>query len=164
MRKLKRKIAKLQLLFAKKFQRKNYMKRYNTYLSAAGVQVSGNVKFIHPSVYIDMGYANNISLGNNCVISINTVILAHDYSLECGMTAIGRGNPSDEKKFVRDVCIGNNVFIGAGCIILPGAKIGDNCIIGAGTVCKGTIPENSVIAGAKNRIICQTTEWAYKQV
>lgn len=164
MKKLKRKIAKLQLLFAKKFNRKNYMKRYNAYLRMAGVRISGNVKFIHPSVHVDMGYANHISLGDNCVISINSVILAHDYSLECGMTAIGRGDLRNEKKIVRDVHIGNNVFIGAGCVVLPGTRIGDNCIIGAGVVCKGTIPENSVVVGEKNRILCQTTEWTYRQI
>lgn len=164
MKKIKRKIAKLQLLMAKKFHHKNYMKIYNKYLRTAGVHMDGNVKFIHPSVHMDMGYANNIYLGDNCVISINSIILAHDYSLECGMTAIGLGDMNDEKKIVRDVRIGNNVFIGAGCIILPGTNIGDHCIIGAGVVCKGTIPENSVILGEKYKIHCKTTEWTYAQI
>ncbi len=164
MKKIKRKILKLQLLLARKFHQKNYMKIYNQYLRTAGVHVCGNVKFIHPSVHMDMGYANRIFLGDNCVISVNSIILAHDYSLECGMTALGLGDLEDEKKIVRDVHIGNNVFIGAGCIVLPGTNIGDHCIIGAGVVCKGTIPENSVVVGEKNKILCKTTEWAYSQI
>ena len=68
----------------------------------------------------------------------------------------GRHN---EKKAVKDVYIGNNVFVGAGCVILPGTRIGDNCIIGAGTVCSGDIPENSVVVGGKWKVIANTTEW-----
>ena len=164
MKKIKRKILKLQLLLARKFHQKNYMKIYNKYLRTAGVKVRGNVKFIHPSVHMDMGYANHIFLGDNCVISVNSIILAHDYSLECGMSAIGLGDMQDEKKIVRDVHIGDNVFIGAGCVILPGTNIGDHCIIGANTVCKGVIPANSVVVGGSNRIIGKTTEWAHRQM
>ena len=164
MQRIKRKLVKLQLLIARKFHLKTYMKVYNHYLREAGVHVRGRVKFIHPSVHIDMGYANNIHLGDNCVISVNSIILAHDYSLECGMTALGLGNLNNEKKIVRDIHIGNNVFIGAGCTILPGTVIGDHCIIGAGVVCTGTIPDNSVVVGAKHRIICKTTEWTHKHI
>ena len=53
------------------------------------------------------------------------------------------------------VYIGNNVFIGMGATILMGADIGDNCIIGAGSVVKGTIPPNSVVAGNPARVICK---------
>lgn len=163
MQKIKRKIAKIQLLIARKLKLKCYMKLYNNYLRIAGVNLTGNVKFIHPSVHMDTGYAENLHLGDNFVISVNSIILAHDYSLECGMASIGQGDLTNEKKFVRDVHIGNNVFIGAGCIVLPGADIGDNCIIGAGVVCSGKIPENSVIVGAENRIIQNTKDWAYKK-
>ena len=63
-----------------------------------------------------------------------------------------------------ELVIGDNVFIGAGCIILPGTRIGNNCIVGAGTVCSGIIPDNSVIAGNKWRVIGETTEWAKKRI
>lgn len=52
------------------------------------------------------------------------------------------------------VYIGNNVFIGMGATILMGADIGDNCIIGAGSVVKGTIPPNSVVAGNPAEYSC----------
>ena len=41
--------------------------------------------------------------------------------------------------------IGKNVWIGANTVILRGTKIGDNCVIGAGTIVKGDFPENSII-------------------
>jgi acetyltransferase-like isoleucine patch superfamily enzyme len=43
------------------------------------------------------------------------------------------------------VTIGRNVWIAANVTILKGSVIGDNCIIGAGTVVKGNIPENHLV-------------------
>lgn len=45
------------------------------------------------------------------------------------------------------------MFIGAGAIILPQSKIGNYCIIGAGAVVKGTIPDYSVVVGNPCKII-----------
>ena len=98
------------------------------------------------------------------MISVNTVVLAHDFSIECGMTSLGLGDLKNEKKLVKDIYIGKNVFVGAGCVILPGTKIGDNCIIGAGTVCSGNIPENSIVVGEKWQIIANTTEWTKAKI
>ena len=100
MKKIKRKIAKIQLLIAKKIKLnfKSYMKIYNKYLKVAGVHLNGTVKFIHPSVHVDTGYAENLYIGDNFVASVNSIILAHDYSLECGMASIGLGDLENEKK------------------------------------------------------------------
>lgn len=51
------------------------------------------------------------------------------------------------------VRIGNWSFLGAGCIVLPGSTIGKYCIIGAGAVVKGDIPDYSVVAGKSAKII-----------
>ena len=159
-----KKILKIGLMWEKFVHGKSYMKVYNSYLKACGMKIDGTIKFIHSSVYIDVGYAPHIHIGNNCVLSVNTVVLAHDFSLECGMNSIGLGDLNDEKKIVNDVHIGQNVFVGAGCIILPGTHIGNNCIIGAGTVCAGYIPENSVIVGEKWKKMAETTEWAKQKI
>lgn len=49
--------------------------------------------------------------------------------------------------------MGDNCFVGAGAIILPGTTIGNYCIVGAGAVVKGTFPDYSVIAGNPAKII-----------
>ena len=49
--------------------------------------------------------------------------------------------------------IGNNVKVYAGAIIVGGVHIGDNAIIGAGTVVTKDVPENTLVVGAQNRII-----------
>ena len=161
---IKRKLLKVILNIAKLIHNKSYMKIYNSYLRACGMDIDGNIKFIHSSVYLDTSYASHIHIGDNCVISVQTVVLAHDFSIECGLTSIGLGDLNNEKKIVRDVHIGKNVFIGAGCIILPGTCIGDNCIIGAGTVCSGNIPENSIVTGDKWRVVAQTSEWTREKI
>ena len=156
---LHRKLLKICLICAKTFQSKSYMKIYNDYLRACRMDVKGDIKYIHPSVYLDLTYAPKIHVGDKCVMSVSTIVLAHDFSIECGMTSIGLGDPKNEKKIIKDVYIGNNVFIGAGCVILPGTHIGDNCIIGAGTVCSGHIPEGSIVVGEKWRVISNIEEW-----
>lgn len=156
---IKRKWLKSRLMLAKMLHSKSYMDIYNNYLRACGVDITGKIKYIHSSVHMDSAYGSYIHIGDNCVMSVNTIVLAHDFSVECGMTAVGLGDLSNEKKTVKGVYIGNNIFIGAGCVILPGTKIGDNCIIGAGTVCSGDIPENSVVVGGKWKVIANTTEW-----
>ena len=157
--KVKRRFLKIRLCLAKLTHSKAYMTIYNKYLRACGMDITGQIKFIHSSVYIDIGYASHMHIGDGCVVSVNTVVLAHDFSIECGMTSLGLGDLTNEKKIVRDVYIGQNVFIGAGCVILPGTHIGDNCIIGAGTVCSGHIPDDSVVVGEKWKIVAKTTEW-----
>ena len=49
--------------------------------------------------------------------------------------------------------IGKNVFIGMGSIILKGTQIGDNTVIGAGSVVSGVIPSNVVVAGNPAKVI-----------
>ena len=50
--------------------------------------------------------------------------------------------------------IGNNVFVGMRSIILMGVEIGDNVIVGAGSVVAGKIPSNCVCAGNPAKVIC----------
>ncbi|MBO4726817.1 MAG: hypothetical protein J5631_00175 [Spirochaetaceae bacterium] len=57
--------------------------------------------------------------------------------------------------------IGNNVFIGMNAIILMGAHIGNNVIVGAGSVVSGTIPDDVVVAGNPARVV-RTIEEHYK--
>ena len=54
---------------------------------------------------------------------------------------------------VAPIKIGNNVYIGEGCIILPGVHIGDNVIIGARSIISKDIPSNSVAVGSPAKVI-----------
>lgn len=92
---------------------------------------------------IDPGHCFLITIGDRVTLAPRVHILAHDASTKriLGYTVIGK------------VVIGNDVFIGAGTIILPNVTIGDKVIIGAGSVVTHSIPNNSVAVGNPARVI-----------
>lgn len=80
----------------------------------------------------------NITIGDDCLFGPNVVIVDHDHDYRHSNTKRG----SDY--ICKEVVIGNNVVVGANCVILKGAVIGDNCMIGAGSVVTGEIPEGTL--------------------
>lgn len=92
---------------------------------------------------IDNSHCWLISIGDDVVLAPRVHILAHDASMwnELGYTKIAK------------TTIGNNVFIGAGSIIMPGVSIGDNVVIGAGSVVTKDIESNAVVAGNPAKLI-----------
>ena len=67
----------------------------------------------------------------------------------------------DARNFGR-IKIGKNCFIGNNCTILPGVEMGDNCILGAGSVLNSSTPPNSVFAGTPAKFICTIEEYGDK--
>lgn len=104
-------------------------------------------------VIIDPGHCWLIEVGDNVTLAPRVHILAHDASMKrlLGYTKIGR------------VRIGNNVFLGAGTIVLPNVKIGDNVIVGSGSVITKDLPSNAVYAGNPCKKIYDINEWLDKQ-
>ena len=80
-----------------------------------------------------------IEVGNNVMFSPNVQIYDHDHDFKTA------GGIKDGKYKTAPVKIGNNVWIGANTVILRGTEIGDNCVIGAGSVVKGEYKEGSVL-------------------
>lgn len=52
----------------------------------------------------------------------------------------------------KDIWIGEDVWVGAGAIILPGCKIGNNVVVAAGAVVCGDVPDNVMIAGIPAKV------------
>lgn len=91
-----------------------------------------------------------ITIGNNTLIGANTKIFDNDFH---PLDVYARNENDFSKLECRPVEIGDNVFIGCNCIILKGTQIGNNCIVGAGSVVCGRFPENCVIVGNPAKII-----------
>ncbi len=91
-----------------------------------------------------------ITIGDHVLVGANTKIFDNDFH---PLDAEARNANDFSKLECKPVRIGNNVFIGCNCIILKGTTLGDNCIVGAGSVVHGTFPANSVIAGNPAKII-----------
>lgn len=104
---------------------------------------------------------DNSQIGINCIMD-NDIIIGDDVTMGPDVIIYTSSheykdlnipiNKQGEKEH-RQVIIGNNVWIGARCIILPGVVIGDNSIIGANTVVTKNVPENSVFCGAEGRVV-----------
>lgn len=117
-----------------------------------GLKVGANLTRMS-GVIIDPSHCWHISIGDNVVLAPNVHILAHDTSTKpfLGYTKVAEVN------------IGNQVFIGAGSIILPGVNIGNNVIIGAGSVVSKSIPDNSLALGVPAKVICDIDEYLSKE-
>ena len=86
-----------------------------------------------------------ITIGDNTMIAYNVVVhtSTHDYNQ----------HPMWNYRIDRPVEIGNHVWIGVGAIILPGVKIADYAVVGAGSVVTAHIPRGAIVAGNPARII-----------
>lgn len=138
-----------------------YMKAATRYWRGLGIDIQGTPKFINPGTDFDGSDYSRIHIGDNVTISAGVMFLTHDYSITTGSAALGRpiARHEGELFIAEPVSIGRNCFIGARTTILPGATIGDNVIIGACSVVKGTIPDNSVAAGNPCRVLADTIAW-----
>ncbi len=165
------KIKRLSLLFRGKTLRmwkfldnEKYRDISYRYFKDCGVVFQGKPKYINYDVDFDLTEPGKIYVGENTVIAKGTTLLTHDFSIECGLLAIGETMKDYEMQFLKEIHIGKECFIGAKSFILPGTTIGDNCIIGSGSVVSGNIPNNSIYAGNPARFIAHTDEWAIKKL
>lgn len=97
----------------------------------------------------------DITIGENTIIGANTKILDNDFH---SLDVQERIHDIFEHLICEPIKIGNNVFIGCNCIILKGTQLGDNCIVGAGSVVQGRYEDNCVVAGNPAKIIKKITE------
>ena len=111
-------------------------------LLARGLSVGKNFSRMG-GVIIDPSHCWHITIGDNVVLAPRVHILAHDASTK---VFLGYSRVADTK-------IGNNVFVGAGSIVLPGVTIGNNVVIGAGSVVSKDIPDDSVAVGNPAQVI-----------
>jgi maltose O-acetyltransferase len=120
--------------------------------------------YLEPPFFCDYGF--NIRLGNNVYANHNLVIL------DCAEVSLGdnvflgpnvvlstAGHPIDPVvrssglEFAKPIRIGNNVWVGANVVVLPGVEIGDNVTVGAGSVVNKSLPANCVAVGNPCRVL-----------
>ncbi|WP_243867143.1 acyltransferase [Paenibacillus sp. BK720] len=112
----------------------------------AKIRIGNNVGISGATIYA----RKSIQIGDNTLIGGNTKIIDNDFH---PIDPIVRRITPNDHMGVRPIEIGENVFIGCNCLILKGTKIGDNAVIGAGSVVSGEIPANCVAAGNPVRVI-----------
>lgn len=130
----------------------------------------GKNVWIEPPLRV--AYGSNTTLGDNVYINFN-LTLVDDYSITIGnnvmfapnVTISVTGHPvhkdirKEGEQFSLPVVIEDDVWIGAGVIILPGVTIGSGSVIGAGSVVTKDIPSNVVAVGNPCRVLREITDY-----
>lgn len=121
--------------------------------------------YIEPPLHANWG-GHNVHFGKNVYANFNltlvddTHIYVGDYTLlGPNVTLAAAGHPLEPDlrqqgyQYNKPIHIGKNCWLGAGVIVLPGITIGDNVVVGAGSVVTKDLPNNVVAVGNPARII-----------
>lgn len=94
-------------------------------------------------------YAQNVALGNTLIMDYGDVHIGEGTTLSKNNILITATHDCEDRKkiIIKPISIGKNVWISTGCIVLPGVTIGDNSVIGAGSVVSKDIPAHCVVVG-----------------
>ena len=126
-----------------------------------GMKVGKNCEFISPGPNFG-SEPYLITIGDNTTVSFDVAFVTHDAGTRVLRNLAPQGSKEKQTVIYGDIKIGNNCFIGCRSTILPGVEIGDNSIIGAGSVVNRDIPANSVAAGVPCKVICSLKEYKEK--
>lgn len=135
--------------------------------------------YIEPPLHANWG--KHTHLGDNVYANFNLtlvddtdIFIGNHVMIGPNVTIATAGHPIDPElrkkvaQFNIPVHIGNNVWIGAGAVILPGINIGDNSVIGAGSIVTKDIPANVVAVGNPCRVLREINdrdkEYYYKDM
>lgn len=141
-------------------------KHANRLMRKAGIQTQGQV-IIRPPFYFERG---NLDLGQRVFINSGCVFLDQAPIRIGERSMIGpqvrlctsSHDVAPERRHTHDVTgpisIGNNAWLGAGVVVLPGVTIGDNSVIAANSVVTQDVPANALYAGSPARFKKWLTE------
>ena len=129
---------------------------------------TGNTFTIEQPFMCDYGY--NIEIGENFYANHNLIILdgnkvefGDNVFIAPNCSFYTAGHPLDVERrnqgleYAKPIKVGNNVWIGGNVVVLPGVTIGDNSVIGAGSIVNKDIPPNTVAVGNPCRVIKRIT-------
>lgn len=133
---------------------------YLNYLRKKGVKIGTSCTIGPPvsTVHIDVSRPYLIEIGDNVRLNYGLTLLTHDFSTMVFKTKYGEMLASSGK-----IKIGNNVYFGRNCTVLKGVTIGDNCVIGYGSLVLKDIPSGSVVAGIPAKVICSLEDYYEKR-
>ncbi len=161
-----------QQICRKKLQRLNFMDRSDFQgLEEAVRDLLGKSDgaFINPPFYCD--YGTNIEVGKNFFANYNCTILdvakvriGDNCQLAPNVAIYTAGHPvhpvsrNSGYEYGKEITIGDNVWIGGNAVICPGVHIGNNVVIGAGSVVTKDVPDWVIAAGNPCRVLRKITD------
>jgi len=117
--------------------------------SSEGDLIIGNNVFLNYSCFLSAD-RSKITIGNDCLFANNVTVWCsnHDYT---DKTKLIR----EQDRLMKEINIGNDVWIGSHAILLPGVNINDGSVIAAGSVVTKNVPQYTVVAGVPAKVIKQ---------
>lgn len=127
--------------------------------------------YIIPPIYANWGL-KNVHVGKNVIFNFNVclvddadIFIGDDCLIGPGCHIITAQHPispvlrkgKDKLQYNKPVHLGNNVWLGAGVIVLPGVSIGDNSVVAAGSVVTHNVPSNVIVAGTPAKVLREIT-------
>ena len=140
---------------------------------------TGDSLWVEPPFHCDYGW--NIEVGENffandnlTILDVGKVTIGKNVMIAPNVSIYTAGHPvhpdsrNSGYEYGIPITIGDNVWIGGSVVILPGVTIGNNAVIGAGSVVTKDIPDNAIAAGSPCKVIRTVTEadrnYYYKKV
>lgn len=139
-------IATIQKLFWKFiYMRKIHFGKHVTWRSGFKIYIDGGDVTIGNNCFFNHGCSitsiEGIEVGEGCIFGENVKIYDHNHRFS------NRHLPIKDQGYTKaPVVIGSHCWVGSNVTILKGATIGSNCVISAGVVVKGSIPDNTLVS------------------
>ncbi|GAB6902100.1 sugar O-acetyltransferase [Kineosporia succinea] len=124
----------------------------------------GEASEIRPPLHVD--YGTNIRIGARCfanfgltALDVATITIGDDVQIGPHVQLLTPTHPVDPElrrakwEAAEPVVIGDNVWLGGGVVVCPGVTIGENTVVGAGSVVTRDLPANVVAVGSPARVI-----------
>lgn len=129
----------------------------------------GDGAFVKPPLFVD--YGENITIGARTFVNYNltaldvaTITIGEDCQIGPNVQLLTPTHPvepgprRDKLEAALPITIGDNVWLGGGVIVCPGVSIGDDSVIGAGSVVTRDIPAGVVAVGNPARVLRSIAE------
>lgn len=124
------------------------------FISDGAVLKIGHNSHFHGRTHFACIEGKTVSIGKRCLFSTDIVFRSGDSHVITDME-------DNRINFGRDIIIGDHVWIGQQVIVLKGAEVGSDCIIGTGSlVTKGVYPNNVVLGGSPARVLKEEVNWS----
>ncbi len=112
------------------------------------LRLGDDVKIMHYSV---LAASESIEIGAYSQVAEHSSIRDSDHGLD-------RSRPIREQSLSTPTVIGTDVWVGRGCAVLRGTRIGDGSVVGATGVVRGEVPPYSIAVGAPARVVRERVE------
>ena len=123
------------------------------YAKFIGVNITGKVTIYGGSYSMFGSEPYLVTLADNVFISVDTQFVTHDG----GVLPFRKDIP--DLDLAAPISVGSNTFIGTKVLIMKGVDIGENCVVGAGSIVTKSVPDGSIVAGIPARVVKSTEEY-----